>query len=257
MTTAVIRRQARSAHREAPRPPRLRRFLQGLALASVAIVAAWGSRVIHDPEFMPIRGVRLVGSFQHLDAAQLEQTIRTAVRGNFIDANVDELRAGAEALPWVAAAEVQRRWPGTLEVRVQEHRPVARWGDDHLLSASGQVFAARLENAGLPRFAGPAGSGVDMVAAHRQMAARLAPLGLGIQRLELSERRAWRATLDNGMELIIGRRDREQRLARFAEVYADALALVAERIRRVDLRYPNGFAVGWHDAPPADMQTHS
>jgi cell division protein FtsQ len=51
----------------------------------------------------------------------------------------------------------------------------------------------------------------------------------------------------------LGRRDVDQRLERFFAVAAPVLRDDFERIEYVDLRYTNGFAVGWRDgaAPPA------
>jgi len=248
MSATVMRHHARRAEPTVEHPPRLRRFLQGLGLAGLVAVAAWGARQVADPGFMPLRGVRLVGHFQHLDTARVEGVIRDTVRGNFINANVDQVRGAVEALPWVDGASVQRRWPDTLEVSVVEQRPLARWDEQRLVAADGEVFDGQVDTA-LPVFRGPdAAAGGDMVAAYRDMQKVLAPLGLDVRRLSLSERRAWQATLSNGIHLVIGRHQRHQRLVRFAAVYGDALAGMADRIQGVDLRYTNGFAVRWRDA---------
>ena len=73
----------------------------------------------------------------------------------------------------------------------------------------------------------------------------LAPLGLNVTRLQLSERRAWRMTLNDGLELRLGRDGVERRLQRFVEVYPGVLKQQLARIAAVDLRYTNGFAVQW------------
>ncbi len=68
-------------------------------------------------------------------------------------------------------------------------------------------------------------------------------------RLVVTDRRAWQMTLDNGIELRFGRGDVDALLDRFARVYLRVLSASATRIAAVDLRYTNGFAVRWKDAP--------
>ena len=48
-------------------------------------------------------------------------------------------------------------------------------------------------------------------------------------------------------EIRLGRRDIDERLYRFFDVVAPALANELKRVAYVDLRYTNGFAVGWRD----------
>jgi cell division protein FtsQ len=71
----------------------------------------------------------------------------------------------------------------------------------------------------------------------------LAPLARRPVRVALSERRAWELHLDDGYVLELGRERMEERLQRFVSAYDRSLAQLPFRPYRVDLRYPNGFAV--------------
>ena len=51
----------------------------------------------------------------------------------------------------------------------------------------------------------------------------------------------------------LGRREIDERLYRFFDVVAPALANDLKRVAYVDLRYTNGFAVGWREAQPAGV----
>ena len=69
--------------------------------------------------------------------------------------------------------------------------------------------------------------------------------GMRIVALRLDARGAWEIDLDNGVRVRLGRRQVDERFERFV---AAALPLVAQRsgdIDYVDMRYTNGFAVGW------------
>jgi cell division protein FtsQ len=54
-------------------------------------------------------------------------------------------------------------------------------------------------------------------------------------------------TLQNGVEIRLGRRDIEVRTELFLDIVADIITGRAADIRYVDMRYSNGFTIGWSD----------
>ena len=70
--------------------------------------------------------------------------------------------------------------------------------------------------------------------------------------LTMDARGAWSIELDSGQEIQLGRRNVEERLDRLFKVAVPLLTPEFERVTRVDLRYTNGFAVGWLEEP--DLQ---
>ena len=52
--------------------------------------------------------------------------------------------------------------------------------------------------------------------------------------------------LQGGQRIRIGRSDVEQRLDRFFHLAAPLLRNEFDRVSHVDMRYTNGFSVGWH-----------
>jgi cell division protein FtsQ len=63
--------------------------------------------------------------------------------------------------------------------------------------------------------------------------------------LELDARGAWNLTLDNGVMVRLGRRQVDERFERFVLAAAKLVSQRATDITYVDMRYSNGFAVGW------------
>ena len=110
------------------------------------------------------------------------------------------------------------------------------------MDGEGEVFVAQSDQ-DLPEFVGQEGTAAEVTQRYGQFSRQLAGLDLHVTRLVLSPRHAWQLRLSNGMVLELGREDVQQRLARFVQAYPYSLAEIQGRVKYVDLRYSNGFAV--------------
>jgi cell division protein FtsQ len=196
----------------------------------------------HLPGLFPLQSVRLSDVPQRVAAADVLQVVRNEVQGNFFTVDIERLRQSLEKLPWVRNVSIRREFPHRLAVRLEEHQALARWNNAALLNQQGEVFAAKSEQV-LPSFTGQDGSAAEVTQQYAQFSRQLAALDLQVTRLALSPRHAWQLRLSNGMVLELGREDMQQRLARFVEVYPYSLATMQSKVKYVDLRYRNGFAV--------------
>jgi len=188
-----------------------------------------------------LQRIVLKGDLNRIDREQLKSTLLAAAKGTFFTVDVQTVQAQVVKLPWVRTAAVRRVWPDRLEVTLEEHQPKARWGAGQLLNSRDEVFAA--DYAGeLPRLAGPPGSEKEVAAKHAEFAALLAPADQKLAETLLSRRRAWQVRLAGGLALALGRERMEERLVRFVAVLQAQPELAGQR-GRIDLRYPNGFAV--------------
>jgi cell division protein FtsQ len=234
---------------ESSRPWILLRYLLALGLiALVVITIAW----LSDPRVMPLRVARIEGDFRYLKRAELERVIAVNTRGGFFSVDLRAIRDAAESLPWVAKTSVRRVWPDTLHIWVVERVAFANWGQKALITPDGKVFA-KTEGAvpkGLPRLAGPEGSGPEVLSRFRLAKRQLQGVGLELVQVELTPRRAWRLLTRNRLEIHLGVEGFEQRLQRFVSAYPRLSADRKEKMRRVDMRYDNGMAIRWESAAP-------
>ncbi len=212
----------------------------GAALATL-IVVFWALD-------QPIRTVQVTGRFQHVSPAAIERIVARQVRGQgLLTVDLAAVSRAIHALPWVDAVSVEREWPNGLSVLVVEQVAAARWDADGLVNASGALFATGLSDfpAGLARLSGPEGSEAEVTAHYLAMQRRMAPAGLTITALRLDARGAWQLHLANGITVRLGRSQVDER---FDEFMTAALRIVEQRagdISYVDMRYTNGFAIGW------------
>ncbi len=225
--------------------PRLLNLAAGVlvglvALASTLTAVHW---LLRSPLF-PLRVVELRTPLKQAAPVQVEAAIARLAAGNFFAVSIDELRAALERLPWIRAAAVRRVWPDRLEISIEEHVPLARWGAEALVNTHGERFAGASE-VELQVFIGPPGTEAEVTLRYARFSQLLAPLGSRLERIALSPRHAWQLRLANGLQLTLGRDAElaEQRLARFVDAYVRSPDAAEKTREVVDLRYPNGFAL--------------
>ena len=71
--------------------------------------------------------------------------------------------------------------------------------------------------------------------------------GLQLMSVTLDARGSWQLAMSHGIEVRLGRSEIDQRIERFIHVVTPVIEGRAEVVDYVDLRYTNGFAIGWHE----------
>jgi cell division protein FtsQ len=230
--------------------PRIAAWVLAVALVVLPVVAVVNGWI--GAERWPLRTLRVEGRLERVDPVQLQKALLPFARHGFFAVRLDDAQAAVARLPWVDHAEVRKRWPDVLEVRVVEHRPFARWGDARLVSEDGRLFAAKgvAVPKSLPRLDGPPGREAEVMALYGESRDLFAGAGLDVRALELDRRGSWSLQLSNGVDVLVGSREARSRMARFARLLPQLLAQRnGEVLDRADLRYTNGFALTWDDAP--------
>ena len=232
-----------------------------LALVALPVVAVLNGWI--GTERWPLRTLRIGDDLQRVDAQKLRATVLPFARKGFFAVRLEDAQKAVATLPWVEHAEVRKRWPDVIEVRIVEHKPFAQWGKDRLLSEAGTLFPiAGVEvPKGLPRFDVDASETriADVVAMYNQARELFAPEGKVVQVVSLDRRGSWALTLSSGTQVMIGSQEARLRLARFARLLPQLLVQKPLLLARADLRYTNGFALTWAaaDAAPAAVPTQA
>lgn len=175
-------------------------LLLGFMLLALVTGGRW---LAHHPVFA-IRGIAVLGDISHTSALTLRAQVAPQLKGTFLTVDLHAVRQAFEGLPWVRRAVVQREFPNRLRVILQEHQAVAYWGEEGestLVNSYGEVFEANLgevEQDELPKLAGPVELSAEVLAMHRALQPLFEALDLPIERLVLSGRGNWQATLASG-----------------------------------------------------------
>jgi cell division protein FtsQ len=219
------------------------------ALLIVAAALAWITR---QPYFQ-IRAISVQGELHRNNLTTLRANVAPRLAGNFFSLDLQRAREAFESVPWVRQAVVTRWWPNRIVVRLIEQQPVALWDNegrqDRLVNQQGEVFEANVgdvEDDSLPTLGGPEGTSAQVL----QMVHRLQPvfarMDAAVDSLKLSSRGSWRATLDTGAVIEIGRGSDDEvaeRADRFVRTVAQVSGKFDRPVQYADLRHPDGYAL--------------
>ena len=217
-----------------------------LALLLVVLLVTGAVHLSH-PDTMPIKQVRIEGDFTRLSPVDLQLLVTDKVRGGFFNLNVDAVRDALLVEPWVRRVTVQRVWPDGLRVIVTEQLPTVRWKEKGLLNIEGVYFEpdSKTIPQGLPLLSGPTGSEAMLLQRYNHMQRQVNKVGFSISELVLDERRSWSFRLASDIQIILGRRDFEQRFQRFLNLIPTTLSGRVAQTAKIDMRYTNGFSIKW------------
>ena len=197
----------------------------------------------------PVRRVLVEGPFQRVAPPEIEAAVAEAVQGGLATVDLDAVRARIERIEWVDRARRARGAGRTRSASRSPSRCRRRAGTTSgLLNVRGELFLgnARHVPPELPLLEGPEGSEGLVAQLYLDAQGRFLEAGLRLTGVRLDERGAWELELANGVRVRLGRLAVDDRLDRFVRLAGPLVAQRPAEIRYVDMRYTNGFSVGWN-----------
>jgi cell division protein FtsQ len=181
-----------------------------------------------------------VTGLKHLKRVDVHVAVAKAGGGSMLFTDVDAIRQGVEALPWVKSATVSRQLPDRMSIAIVERTPVALWQFNHRLSiidVSGRVLESRNFKpfADLPLVVG-AGANLRVANLLDDMA-QVPQLKGKVDALVWTGNRRWDVQFKSGdtLQLPEGRAEAQAALVAFAQLDA-ANGLLGKGLGQFDMR---------------------
>lgn len=218
-----------------------------LAVLAWLLVLGAGNWLFSEARPQEISRLQVEGDFKRVSAREVEARVRERLQQGFVELALNDVKADIEAMPWVARARVERLWPAGIRVRIWEREPYARWGKDSMVDTQGGVFTPKPSEipASLPLLSGGKGHELEVMHAFEALASGLRGTPFEIGALTLDVRGEWSAQTLSGIGLRLGQSAPEGKLESLRGAVLTTLAARINEVDYIDLRYTNGFAVGW------------
>ncbi|MFT6589455.1 MAG: cell division protein FtsQ [Rhodoferax sp.] len=221
------------------------------AVMVLGALAGWASR----HALFAIRGMVVTGEVVHNNAMTLRANVLPRLNGTFLTLDLTDARRAFESVPWVRQAVVRREFPNRLKVQLQEHHALAYWGvesESRLVNTFGEVFEANVgevDDLNLPHLNGPDGQAARVLSMYQALQPAFELMDLALTQLELTAHGGWRARLDTGAVLELGRgavAEVKANTQRFLTTLPEVTARYGrtpEALETADLRHRDGYAI--------------
>jgi len=224
-------------------------FAGGLA-CFVLVIAAFAGGYVHravrsserataaitDGAGFGVHNLRIAGNAR-VSTKEIVAALGVVEGQSIFNLDLRAARARLMALDWISDAQVRRRYPDSIDVRISERQPFALWQSPNglfVIERSGRVISGRglTQFTKLPKLAGAGANGgadiADAVAAHRALAARVVIME------RMGERR-WNLILDDGVVVKLPEKDWQKQLDVLEHLIVDKGVLERD-ISEIDLR---------------------
>lgn len=218
-------------------------------------IVGYGVAVVHE-----LPKANIVVSPEQLTPLQQQkvaQFLGTQADVNLLQANLQTYVDKAKQLDWIDHVSIRRDWQQGLVVKITPRQPIARFGSQKFVDASGAVFtpadSQQLQQSNWMRIQGNPQDTVAMMQQIKQIGDWYLPLGLTIHEVIQTPRMTWFYRFDNGLHILVDRENSSEKLYRLSQLLQHQLRPQLDNIQKVDLRYKNGMAITWRE--PEQVKT--
>ena len=213
--------------------------------ASYVSLSSW----LSNASTFPIKYVRIEGDLKNISKESISAASSDLVETGFFALNTNGITEKLERIEWVKSARVSRVWPDTVSLKIIEQQPVAIWNKQYLLNEKGEVFKPKMTKISgtLPSLAGEDERSVQLYASFNQINKSLSKIGVSLDALSETDYGSWSAITTKGVQIDIGNTDPVKKTLTGIQLLTLAKVDVLSRIKKIDMRYPNGVSVTWKE----------
>jgi len=196
-----------------------------------------------------VEEVVLKGEFKFVGQASMEDVVGKYIGNSFLEVDLKQMKMSLELNPWVDSISVSRVWPNKIVVLIQEHKPIAIWGENRFLNMRGDIVNVdSVEKlAGLPFLSADDMYASSVLGRFFEIGKLLKEHNIGLSSISLDETMSWTVGLNNSLIVKLGREKMWEKLQHLMSLKNTMSDEQFNDIKKVDMRYEKGFAVSWKD----------
>ena len=166
---------------------------------------------------------------------------------SFFNVDINYLQSKIENIDWISSANIRRSYPNEIIIFVTEHIPIAIWNNKDYLNQYGEIFTANKKNNKFPIL-------ISKNNKNKIIFEYLSLFSNDLIRHNINEKvvkiieddiRSISVILSSGIAIKLGSKNVKEKIDIFFKVYQTLNSSDLSKMRYIDMRYSNGFSVGW------------
>ena len=192
-----------------------------------------------------ITSINIEGDLKRVSKKGIETVVLELKNQGFLTVNQSKYKDKLEAIDWVKSVKINKQWPNTINLIVEEDDVIGLWNERLLLNSAGELYVLdqRVVPDELIQFFGPEDRENEVYRRYKLYNDELVTRGILIEEIELDLRGSWIITVRPSIKIKLGEENTEERFERFLTIWDQSLLENFELISYIDLRYSEGFVI--------------
>ena len=167
---------------------------------------------------------------------------------SFFDIDLNYLKNKLEKIEWVRKINVRRSYPNEIIIDIEEHTPILIWNNKMYINMYGEKFNVSKIDKNIPLLISDESRINEVFTYFKLFNEKLSSrkLDFKITKIMENEIRSLTISLSSGINIQLGSKDVNNKILLFFEIYKSLNTRDLNKIRYIDMRYSNGFSVGWN-----------
>ena len=220
-----------------------------LLLIIISIIALIINDKISDTKiYFPISDIRLGQKSLNVNENEIFRIAEKYLKNkSFFNIKLDYLKNSIEKVAWVKNAYIRRSYPNEVIIFLEEYTPVAVWNNDSYISENGYIFSANKIEKKLPKISSYSNRNIIIFEYFSLISdgIRKNKLNDKVLLIKENEIRSLTVLLESNIAIKFGSKNIEERIGIFFKAYKTLNTSDLKKIRYIDMRYSNGFSIGW------------
>ena len=198
--------------------------------------------------YFQISDIRLGQKSLNVNEAEIFKVAEKYLKNkSFFNINLDYLKNSIEKVAWVKNAYIRRSYPNEVIIFIEEYTPVAVWNNDSYISENGYIFSANKIEKKLPKISSYSNRNIIIFEYFSLIldGIRKNKLNDKVLLIKENEIRSLTVLLESNIAIKFGSKNIKERIGIFFKAYKTLNTSDLKKIRYIDMRYSNGFSIGW------------
>ena len=184
----------------------------------------------------------------NINKDDISNAVKYLYSKSFFEIDLNYLKNKLEKIEWVRKINVRRLYPNEIIIDIEEHTPILIWNNKMYINMYGEKFNVSKIDKNIPLLISDESRINEVFTYFKLFNEKLSSrkLDFKITKIMENEIRSLTISLSSGINIQLGSKDVNNKILLFFEIYKSLNTRDLNKIRYIDMRYSNGFSVGWN-----------